>query len=189
MPCSAEYVVHDVTGDIGESIVSSGEAPGQAFVIDTKLVQNGGLQVVNVNGLFGDIETEVIGASVYVSSANAASGEPDTERLRMMVASVGLLPATDFAHGSATEFAGHDDKCFIEQTALVEVVYEGGHASIGHFTVPAKSSGEVAVMVPRTVDEMHKADSAFNHASSEQAVGAEGTCGFVVDPVQGVRGG
>ena len=165
--------MHDVAGDIGKSIVATSEAVSQAFVIDAKQMQDRGLQIVYVDGLFSDIEAEVVGTAVNVSLANTTSGEPDTEGLWMMVASVGLLTATDFAHGCSSKFSGHHDKCFIQQTALIEIVDESGDAAVGHFTVPAKSSSEIAVMIPRAVNQMHEANTAFHHSAGQQAVGAE----------------
>ncbi len=46
-----------------QSKVATLIAPGELFVIQSQQVQNGGLQVVDVDGAFSDVHTEVIGGT------------------------------------------------------------------------------------------------------------------------------
>lgn len=62
--------------DIGETIVSALKLVGEFLVIKPKEVHQGGLKVVNVDGVFGDIEADVIGLAVGDPGLHAASGHP-----------------------------------------------------------------------------------------------------------------
>ena len=47
--------------DSGEAEVEAEVAEGETFVIDAEELENGGLEVVDVDGVFGDVEAEVVG--------------------------------------------------------------------------------------------------------------------------------
>ena len=53
--------MHDVPMDVGQTEVASLVSPSQTFVIDAKEVETGGMKVVDVNLVFDNPETELIG--------------------------------------------------------------------------------------------------------------------------------
>jgi len=48
--------------DVGEAVMATLEAVGEALVVDADLVQHRRLQVVDVDGVLGDVVGEVVGA-------------------------------------------------------------------------------------------------------------------------------
>ena len=50
-----------VVFDSGEAEVEAEVAEGEAFVVDAKELENGSLEVVDVDRVFGDVEAEVVG--------------------------------------------------------------------------------------------------------------------------------
>ena len=64
------------------------EFEGQFGVIDSKQVQQRGVQIVHVYRVLHDVVTEIIGAAVGHARLDAAAGQPDRETSRMMVAAV-----------------------------------------------------------------------------------------------------
>jgi hypothetical protein len=53
------------------------EAIGEAFVIDAEAVQDGGLKVMDMDGILQGIETEVVGTAESHTGLDAAAGHPN----------------------------------------------------------------------------------------------------------------
>ena len=97
-----------------ESLVFEGEA----LVIDAEAVEYGGGEVTDVDWVFGDVVTEVIGFTVHTASGNSASSEPHTEAAAVVVATRVEL---SLAVNTASKFATPDDQGVVEHAALFEV--------------------------------------------------------------------
>ncbi|MFM1945457.1 MAG: hypothetical protein RI897_4439 [Verrucomicrobiota bacterium] len=54
----------DVAVDVGEAEVTSGVAEREAFVVEAEQVEDGGVEVMDVDGVDGGLEAEVIGGAV-----------------------------------------------------------------------------------------------------------------------------
>ena len=67
--------------DAGEAEIETAQAECQPLVIDPELMQDGGLQVVDVNGTLDDVEAEFIGLSDLNAAANSAASHPGGEGL------------------------------------------------------------------------------------------------------------
>src|SRR5712692_5045205 len=52
---------HDVTGHVRQPEIPAQIAVRKPGVIEAKAVQNGGLQIVNVDGIFNDVESQIVG--------------------------------------------------------------------------------------------------------------------------------
>ena len=59
--------------DVGEPEVAALEAVGEALVVHAQDVQDGGLQVVDVDGIVGDAIAEFVGGAVDVAAFDAAA--------------------------------------------------------------------------------------------------------------------
>ena len=82
---SAEKVVNHASMHIGKTEVSSLIGMDQPFVIDSEQVQYGGIEIVDVHGIFGDVVGEVIGFAVTDARLHTATGYPDREGPRMVI--------------------------------------------------------------------------------------------------------
>ena len=101
-----------------QPVVATLETVGQALVIDAEKVQNGGLEVVDVNRIDDGIEAEVVGGAVGDAGLDAAAGQEEGERERVMVAAKKLAGGgTAFAEGGAAELAAPDHQRLIEHAA------------------------------------------------------------------------
>src|SRR3954467_5546595 len=49
----------------GEADVEAAEGEREALVVDAEAVQHGGMQVAEVDGIFGDVVAEIVGAAVF----------------------------------------------------------------------------------------------------------------------------
>ena len=67
------------------------EAVGQALVVDAQLLEQGGVQVVDVHGILGDVVAVIVGGSVLVAGLEATASDPGGEASAVVVpAMVGL---------------------------------------------------------------------------------------------------
>ena len=81
---SSRRLLDYVSGNIGEAEVAAHVAVGQPGVVQTQAVQNGCLQIVEVNGVFDDREAEVVETTLgdHTSSLDTLVGRKihkDTE--------------------------------------------------------------------------------------------------------------
>ena len=166
---------HHLTMDIGESVIAALEAEGEPQVIESEEVEDGGVEVVDMESAVGGAEAEFVGGAVEVSGFETTAGCPHGEGVDVVVASGGFA---GFAHGSAAKFAAPDDECIFEETAFFEIFDESDGGLIDIATDLIECGVEVsafaAVVVPVGVVELYEADAAFDHASGEEAVIGEG---------------
>ena len=102
--------------DVGEAEVAAGVVVGEAFVIEAEEVEDGGLEVVDVDFVLSDMEAEVIGLAVG-SGFDAAASHEGGEGLGVVVAaSFATEGGVGFDHGGAAELAAPDDEGFVEET-------------------------------------------------------------------------
>ena len=113
--------------NIGEPIMAALEFIGKFLVIEAEEVEEGGLEVVDVDLVLDRVEADVVRGSVGDAGFDAATGHPDGEGVGMVVPS----PALAIFHralkeGGATELASPDHQGVIEQPSLFEVLNKGG---------------------------------------------------------------
>ena len=65
----SQNVVHDLAEDVGEAVAATLKTVGEAFVIDAEQVQDGGVQVVDVHGVFRDVVTGVAGVAAVCAKS------------------------------------------------------------------------------------------------------------------------
>ena len=73
---------------IRESEVSALESVGELFMIDSKAVQDGCLEVMNVNFVFNHVVSQFVGATIVDARSNATTCHPDVKATRVMVSSI-----------------------------------------------------------------------------------------------------
>ena len=103
---SREDVRHDVAFDVGEAEVAAGVAVGEAFVVEAEEGEDRGVEVVDVDFVFGGEPAVVVGRTVGGAGFHAATGEPYREAVGVVIASV----ASALRGGGASEFAAEVDK-------------------------------------------------------------------------------
>src|SRR5947209_17985107 len=100
--------------------ISSLKAVRQPLVIQAEQVKNRRLEVVDMHGILGDVEAEIVCRAVDQAGFDAAAGEPDCEGLGVMIAAEAALEdRVVLNHRGAAEFAAPDNKRVIAQAALL----------------------------------------------------------------------
>src|SRR5437868_84808 len=89
-------------------------------------MQNGRLEIMDVNRVLDNLITQLIGLSVGDPRFNPATGHPDREGVRVMVAADEPIPIASLVHGCPAKFAAPNDQGLVQQTALLQVADKGG---------------------------------------------------------------
>ena len=133
---------------VGEAEVAAGVVVGETFVVEAEEVEDGSLEIVDVDFVFGDVEAELIGFAIG-PGLGATAGHEGGEGLRVVIAAgVTTKGRVGFNHGSAAEFAAPDDEGFIKKAVSLEIFDEGGGGLRGLFAVALGGAFDVGVSVP-----------------------------------------
>jgi hypothetical protein len=62
--------------DIGQTEVAAGVAESQSLVINSKLMEYGCVQVVNLDGVLYRVLADFVGQTVHMTTFESAAGEP-----------------------------------------------------------------------------------------------------------------
>ena len=161
--------------DVCESIVAALEAEREAEVIKSEEMEDGGVQIVDVEATFGGAEAEFVGGAVEVSGFEPTAGCPHGEGVDVVIASGSFA---GFTHWCAAEFATPNHECVFEESAFPEIFDECSGGLIDFAADLIECGIEVgafaAVVVPVRVVELDEADAAFDHAAGEEAVVGKG---------------
>ncbi len=92
----------------------------------------------------------------------------------MMVAAVIVGGELALAVDGAAELAAPDDQRVVEQAALLEVGDQGRRRLVGVAALRCDLLGQVAVLVPAAMKELHEPHAPLAQPPGQQAVGGEG---------------
>ena len=74
--------------NIGQAIVPTLELKRELGVVNPQAVQDCCVEVVDMNGIFGNVVAEFIGRAIGYSGLNSAAGQPHREAARMVIPAV-----------------------------------------------------------------------------------------------------
>jgi hypothetical protein len=164
----------NVPVNVGQAVVPALEAISQTLVVDAELVQDRGLQVVDVHGVFGRAVTKVIRCPIGNARLDATTRHPHGKATRMMVATVDFRGTRALGEYRTPELAAPDDQGIVEEAALLEVLEQASGWSVDVVAHQRQVPGDVSVMIPTDVIKLNERNAAFGHATGEQAVGGVG---------------
>jgi hypothetical protein len=138
-------------------------------VVDAQAVEQGGVQVVDVDGVFDDVVAEVVDGAVGQADPDAA-GQPDGEAARVVVAAVVLRGQGGLAEYGPTELAAPDEEGVVQQPAALSVGDEGGRRLVGVTARASDLSGQVRVLwsQPRWKSWMTRTPRSASRRASRQ---------------------
>ena len=133
-------------------------------------MQGGRLQVVHVDRILHHVVAVVVGSPVRQAGLDAAAGHPHREAARMMVASVVGLAELALAVDGAPELAAPDDKRVVQEAALLEVFHQRGRSLVCVARLQTDIPGEVLMLVPAPVEELHESHVPLGEPARQDAV-------------------
>lgn len=157
--------------DIGEAEVAAAVAEGELLVVETHQVENGGVQIMDMDLLVNGGEAEFVGGAVGQATLDAAAGHPDAEAVMVVVASIASLGG-----GSSAKFTSPEYQGVFEQTALLQVHEQGGDRLITIFRLGAVAFFQIAMVVPGlaiAVVNLNHAHTAFHQSAGGEAGASE----------------
>ena len=119
-----------MAADIGKAVVAAGVAIGEPGVVETHLVEDGGVEIVHVTFVLGDGVTVVVGLAIGDAAFEAAAGNPGAVDIRVMSTA---FEVGDNVAGAAAKFSGPDDKGFVEHAAGLQIFQKGGNGLVDIF--------------------------------------------------------
>ncbi len=113
---------HDEPMDVSQAEAAAVEGKGQLFVIKPHEMEDGGVEVVHVDGPLHHLAPEFVGFTEGESWFHAGAGEPDGEGIGIVVATSAIF----FGVRGASEFAAPPDQRVLEKPALFQVHEQAG---------------------------------------------------------------
>ena len=101
---------------------------GEVPVAKPEAVQQGGVEVVDVDLVLPGEVAELVGGPMDDPRPDSSTCQPHREAVRVVVPA-GSFPAP-LGHGSAAEFSTPDDEGVVQEAALAQVHEEGGNGLV-----------------------------------------------------------
>src|SRR4051794_28213960 len=112
---------NNVAVHVGQTVVAALIFERQARVIDAQQMEDGGVQVVHMHGVGGDVVGEVIGLAEGEAGLDAGAGQPDGEAAGMVIAAIIVGGERPLTVNRAAEFTAPDDERVVQKAALLEI--------------------------------------------------------------------
>ena len=106
---------------VGQSIISAPVSESELFVVHPEQVQDGGVEVMDVNFVFGDGRPDIIGHAVSQAAFDPRARQPGGVASAVMAAAFGAVDA-----GGSAKLGRPDDERVIEHAALLQVGQQAG---------------------------------------------------------------
>ena len=103
---------------VGKAEVTAIVTVGEFFVIEAKLMQNGGMEVVHVHLAFHSVVAVFVGVAVGETRLEPAAGKTNGKAIRIMIATGAFVLRV----GCATEFAAPQSNSVVESAALFKIL-------------------------------------------------------------------
>ncbi len=96
--------------NVGQAEVSTLEAKRQAGVVESQQMQQRGMQVVDVDRVADDVESEFVCFAMNIPAFDTTASQPVREAAVVVIATV----IAALHHRSATKLTTPDDECVVE---------------------------------------------------------------------------
>src|SRR5260370_5720660 len=87
-PCVllCDQIVQNVAGDVGQAEIPAAITLGQLGVLNPEELEDGGVNIVHVDGFLDRLKAEIFGSAVDLAALHVAAGEPNGDAERMLIA-------------------------------------------------------------------------------------------------------
>ena len=110
----AKDVLNDVGGiDSSELLIEAEEGKAELVVVETKLVEDGGVEIAHVDGVLGDVVAKLIRFAVADPAFDTCASHPRGEATWVMIAAVVGGAESSLTVGRATKLTAEDNECVL----------------------------------------------------------------------------
>jgi len=104
--------------DTRKLLIQPLEFVGELFVINAHAMKNRCVKVVDVNGIFGDVVTEIISFTIRDTGFGTTTRHPHAEVFGMVISAVIIFGKSTLGVNCSTKFATPYYEGFIEKASL-----------------------------------------------------------------------
>ena len=101
--------------DVREAKLSALIAEGQSFVVDATKVHDGRLMIMNMDGVFGNIPSKVIGCAMHMATLHPTARHPEAKGSAKMVTPV-RFALWALTKGSSAKFPSPNHQCIVQHS-------------------------------------------------------------------------
>ena len=127
----------NLTVHIRETIIASLVREDQLLMVDAQKMQDGRVEIVNMDRVLGDVVGEIICFTVHMTLLDPASSEKDAETAWVVVASVVFLGESALAINGTAKLTTPDHQRVVEQPAHFEILDQARSGLIDIGTLPS----------------------------------------------------
>src|SRR5690606_22339898 len=109
-----QYIMHHLSPYVGQPKIPSLKFIRQSFVIKSQLMQNGSMQIMDVNPVAYSIVPNFVGFTVTHPSFDSSSRHPHGKRLQVMISSVKSHAGPSLHHRRPAKLSTPNDQSFIQ---------------------------------------------------------------------------
>ena len=153
--------------NIGKTVMTPLMSIGKAFMIDSKLMQDGCLKIMDVDRVFHHVNAVIIRFSIGETWANTASRKPIGETIRVVVSTVILRCQFSLAIDRSSKFPAPNDQGLVEHAALLQVQQQRGCCLVCIAALRFDACGRVSMSIPASVVKLDETNTAFGQPSCE----------------------
>src|SRR5678815_1235102 len=173
--CVAQNLFHHAARfGVGDALFLAIVKIDQLGMIEPEQVQERGMVIVRTHGIDDRLVAKFVRGPVDRPALKAASRDPRTEALSIMVPSRLLGGAMIFRDGQPSNLTAPMNDGRVQEAARLEVLYQRRGRLIGLATARDQVGLDVFVCVPDLAvnEELNKAHTSLDKASRDQATGA-----------------
>src|SRR3984957_15881417 len=176
MMSSDQHFFDDVPFDVREPEIATHVFIRQLGVIEPQAIENGRLQIVDVDLILNYAEPELIRFPYDRAALDSSARHEHAVAEWMMIATAVFRIAgiANFDHRRAPEFPAPQNQSRIEQPALLQIANERGCRSVGDVAIFLEIAIEIRMLIPTGVHQHHESHTALDHPARQKTVGSKG---------------
>ena len=111
---------------IGQAKIATLVPECQSLVVDTQAVQNGGIEIVDMDRVLQHVVAEIVRLAMHDSRFDAAACHPLCVTARMVIAAVVRFCEAALAINRASKLATPNDERVVQHASLLQIIDQRG---------------------------------------------------------------
>ena len=147
--------------DAGQLLIETLILDAHALMVDSHLVQDRGVQISDVIGVFDDVERYLVSLAIDAGFHSTAC-HPHREAFGMVIAAIAFIRNAPLRINGPSKLATPNDQCVIKHAALFKVLNQRPRCLVNVLALIGEVLGKILVLIPTAMEDLNKAHIAFN---------------------------